>query len=142
MTDINEIQEEVKLDEEGHDIPISKKNGDPYLYKPDPAKDDEVPCTITVLGNDAKKVKAARDSIQRKLLRGRRVKLEPKDLRSNRVAIAAAAITGWKGWTAAGKDFPCTPENIITLLQSTHILEQVEEGINEHSDFSPTALSN
>ena len=131
MADINAIQTEIAQDEVAHAISIMKKDGSPYL-----ARDGKTPCTIDVLGSDAHPVKLARDSATRRLLRGRRIKMEPADLRANRVAIAVSAITGWSGWDAGDTGFPFTPENAILMLGADHILEQVEAGITDHSDFS------
>jgi hypothetical protein len=79
MADFNEIQTEVAQDEEIVDVPIFKKDGSPFL-----APDGETQCTIGVRGSDAKKVKAAREANQRKLLRDRRAKLTPEECRNRR----------------------------------------------------------
>jgi hypothetical protein len=133
VADINRIKDEIAQDEVAQAVPINQKNGEPYLAP------DGSPCTVSVLGSDAKRVQAARDTIQRRMLRARRVKLDPADLRANRIDLAAAAVTGWYGWTAGDVEFPCTPENIRALLSSEHVLEQVETGITGHADFFVTA---
>jgi hypothetical protein len=70
------------------------------------------------------------------MLRSRSVKLEPEDLRRNRIELAAAAVVDWHGWETNGLTFLCTPENVRLLFrQAEHILEQVEAAINSHSDF-------
>jgi len=128
--DISKIQAEVAKDETGVVVPINQKSGDPYLAA------NGTPATVTVVGSESKKYRAARDSISRKMLRGRRTRLEPADLTNNRVEMAAAAVTDWHGWEAGGKPAPCTPENVKALLMAAdHILEQVESGISEHADF-------
>lgn len=150
MADINEVHEEIKQDEIPHAIPMHRKDGTEFTYEVADNSNEPFPIEgsttkaqtyIEVLGEDSKRVKAARDQNQKKLLGKRRIKLEPKDLRANRITVVKAAITGWKGWTAAGKEFPCTPENIEALMTSSDILQQVEEGISDHADFSPTASS-
>lgn len=131
MANFNDIQTEIAQDEEIVDVPIFKKDGSPYL-----APDGETQCTIGVRGSDSKKVKTARDANQRKLLRDRRTKMTPEELRANRTTVAAAAIARWQGWTS-GDDgaFDCSPENVRAMLSVDHILEQVEEGITGHADF-------
>jgi len=137
MADITKIKDEIAQDEVGTPIPINQKNEEPYLAP------DGSPCTIDVLGSDAKKVKAATDVADRRLLRMKRTKMEPADMRARRIAIASAAVTGWSGWTygADNTPFPCTPDNVKALLQADHILRQVEAGIAEHSDFFSPASS-
>lgn len=129
MADFNEIQSEIANDEEIVDLPISKKDGSLYLAA------DGSPATIGVLGSDAKKVKAARDANQRKLLRSRQQKTTPEDLRASRLAYACAAVVRWHGWMAGDQPFECTPENVRKMLGVDHILEQVEEGIAGHASF-------
>lgn len=130
MADFNDVQTEVAQDEEIVDVPIFKKDGTPFL-----APDGETQCTIGVRGGDAKKVRAAREANQRKLLRDRRAKLTPEDVRANRVSVVTAAIARWSGWTNGGDAFECTPENVRTMLAVDHILDQVEEGIADHAGF-------
>jgi hypothetical protein len=145
MANIDTIQEEQAQDEVPTAIEIDQKNGDPYLA-PESTPEKPVPCTISVLGSDAKRVKLAKDKADRILLRAGRKKLKPSDLRKNRIAIAAAAVTGWTGWTYGPDNapFPCTPENIRAMLSKEHILDQVESGVNdhaEHADFFTSASS-
>lgn len=128
--DINKIQVEVAKDENGVVVPINQKNGEPYVGA------DGKPATVTVVGSESKRYRAARDAISRKMLRGRRSRLEPEDLMRNRVDMAAAGVIDWSGWESNGKPAPCTPENVkALLLAADHILEQVESGISEHADF-------
>lgn len=130
MADITAMQDEIAQDEVGSPVPIYKKNGEPYL-----AADGTTQSTITVLGSDAKQVRLAKETIQRKLLRQRRTKLEPSDILENRISVAAAAVTAWDGWESEGKPFACTPEHVKLVLKAEHILEQVEAGIAGHADF-------
>lgn len=128
--DINTLGDIVAQDEKPVEVTVYQKNGDPYLGP------DDRPCIISVVGSESKQYRAARDKLTRKFLRGRQSKMEPADLRNNRVEQAAAAVVGWSGWTAHGLEFPATPENVRILLnQADHILEQVEAGINSHADF-------
>lgn len=130
MADFTDIQNETAQDEQAASVPIFKKGGAPYL-----APDGETQCTIDVLGSDAKKVQGARDAITRRQLKARRVKLTPETLRDNRIDIAAAAVTGWSGWTDGAAEYPFTPENAKRMLRAEHILVQVEEAIDGHADF-------
>lgn len=53
------------------------------------------------------------------------VKLDPKTRKETReydpiaadCMIAAAAVVDWKGFEVDGQDFPCTPENLETLVR-------------------------
>lgn len=129
--DLSGIGEEVAKDEEGVIVPIFRKNSEPYLSS------DGKPASVTVLGSESAKYRTARDSITRRALQAgaRRGKLEPEDLLKNRVSLCAAVVIDWFGWEAGGKPAPCIEANVRELLKAEHILEQVEAGIANHSDF-------
>lgn len=132
--DIAQIAAEVAQDEEVITVTMMQKSGEPYLAA------DGSDATISVVGADSKRVKAADDAVQRRLLRRRQRRLEPQDLRDNRIAIASAAIMGWHGWESGGGEWPCVPENAKVLLTADHILVQVEEAVNQPRNFSPKSL--
>lgn len=130
--DIGKIKELVELDEEGAVVPITGKDDEPYLAA------DGTPCTITVLGSESKRVKAAQMAIQRRRVKpGRRgFSFTPEEAELARIEQAAAAVIDWHGWEDGnGKPVPCIPENIKELLSIQHILVQVELGIGNHSFF-------
>lgn len=126
--DIQQVAAAVAQDEEGVVVPINGRDDEPYLAA------DGSPATITVLGSESKKLRQVRDGQFKRLLK-HRGKLEAKDIRENRIELAAAAVVSWSGWTANGAPFECTPGNVKALLEHEHILTQVEEGINRHADF-------
>lgn len=128
MADVLKIQDEIAQDEKGAVIPIAQKNGEPYLGA------DGAQSTITVLGFDSKKVKTAKDAVQRRAIRSRK-KPDLGDFARNRVDLAAAAVVEWSGWESGTEAFPCTPDNIRSMLGADHILEQVEAGVAGHADF-------
>jgi hypothetical protein len=127
--DVSKLDAVIAQDEEGSVIPINQKNGDPYLGA------DGSPSTITVLGSESKRYRQTKDSIQRRSMRSRSVKMEPADLLKNRIDLAAASVIDWSGWEDGTKPYPCTPENAKVLFRADHILEQVEMGIFAHADF-------
>lgn len=127
--DINALKSKVAQDDTPVTIPIYQKDGDPYLAA------DGTPATIDVVGSESKRYKAARTKITKNMLRSRRVRVEPEDLQRNRIAMAAAAVTGWHGWENGNEPLACTEENIAMLLGIEHVLEQVEAGISAHTDF-------
>ena len=135
--DFAKIADEIAQDEQIATVPIENKNGDPYLAS------DGSQSTISVVGSESTRVQHAKDVQTRRLLRSTRRKLEPKDLRENRIEIAAAAVVEWHGWEMNGEAWPCTPENAKKLLGAEHILVQVEEAVSRHSTFftssSPTS---
>ena len=132
--DITKIAEEVARDEEGSTFTPHDKHGDPYLGA------DGAPATITVVGSDSKRVRAVKDAQTRRMLRRQRTRLEPADLRQNRIEVAAAAVIEWTGWEDAnGKPLPCTPEHVAELLTVDHILVQVEEEIDRPRNFSTSS---
>jgi hypothetical protein len=127
--DIKLLQAQVAQDDTPVTIPIYQKDGDPYLAA------DGTPATIDVVGNESKKYRLARLAVQKQMLRSRRTRVEPEDLQRNRIALAAAAVTGWHGWEADGKALEASPENVRALLSVEHILDQVEAGVSLHADF-------
>ncbi len=127
--DINTLKFKVAQDDTPVTIPIYQKDGDPYLAA------DGTPATIDVVGSESKRYKAARTQITKTMLRSRRARVEPEDLQRNRITMAAAAVTGWHGWENGSDALPCSEENIKSLLEVEHILDQVEAGIAAHADF-------
>lgn len=136
MADFSKIADEIAQDEQAVDIPIDDKAGNPYL-----GPDDTTPLTISVLGSDAKAVRHTKEQQTRRLLRQTRKKYTPQDLYNDRIETAAAAVTGWSGWTLNGEPWPCTPENVRALFATEHILEQVEDAVKRHASFFTTSSS-
>lgn len=129
--DISKMDAVMALDEVEVEITIYQKDGSPYT-----GPDGETPCTITVVGEESKRVMDADQATQRRMLHQRKTRLEPKDILFNRIFRASAAVTKWSQWTD-GDDFAePTRENVRMLLKAPHILTQVEGGITGHSDFS------
>jgi hypothetical protein len=129
--DITKIAEVVAQSEQGTTSPVYQPNGEPYL-----AADGKTPCTFTCVGKESKRVKLARDKQTKRMLRDRRGDVEVEDVRQNRVELAAAGLIEWTGWEANGAPWPCTPENVATLLDSAdHLLEQAERLVDGHARF-------
>lgn len=127
--DVTTLQAELAKDEEGVVVPIYDKGGEPYTAA------DGTPTTITVLGSDSRPYRAAVEANQKRLLKQRRPSMVPGDLTRNRIEAAAAAIVAWHGFESDGAEWPCTSDHVKELLQTPHILEQVEAGIASHADF-------
>lgn len=135
---LSTLQAVVAQDEEQVTVPLYGKNGETLKAA------DGSDLTITVVGSESKRYRAARDAQTRRMLRQQR-KLEPGDLRTNRIDLAAAAVVAWHG-LEDDSDAPvvCTPENVKMLLGvSESMLEQVEEAISRHAsaflERSPTS---
>jgi hypothetical protein len=129
--DISTIQQQAAQEDEAVVVTIVQPDGEPYQKA-----DGEGPVTISVLGGYSKRIRAVREQQMRRMLKDRRAKLEPEDMRRNRIEAAVAAITGWDGWTANGQPFPFTPENAEALFtQAPWILDQVESAIDGHARF-------
>jgi len=127
--DISKIDTERAQDEEGVEVKITAKNGEPDLAS------DGTQTTITVVGVESDRYRKAVDRQTRKLLRNRRNQPEPADIRADRIELAAAAVIAWHGFEDNGKEVPCTLENVRAVLRAQYILEQVETGIQGHADF-------
>lgn len=131
MADIEEVATTVAQSEEGYTFPVYKTEDE--TYKGPDGKD----VTMTVVGKESKAYTDAENIITRRAIKQRRQKLEPEDLKRNRIDLAAACITGWSGWESGKKPLPFTIENAKVLLSAKHILEQVEEAIvGHHANFT------
>jgi len=127
--DVKDLDKLVAADEEGVTITIYQKTGAPYLAA------DGTESTMTVLGSESKKYKAAQRQVTDRIVKRRRATVNVDDLERNAVFLAASAVIDWHGWESGAKTLPCTPENVQMLLRVVHIREQVEEAIRGHSDF-------
>ena len=127
--DLKKLDELVAADEEGAVVIIYQRNGDPYLAA------DGSESTMTVLGSESKKYKAAKRNTTKRMLNRRRTMLEPEDIERNRINQAVAGVVDWHGWDDGKKDLACTPEDVAKVLKHDHILEQVEAAIMGHADF-------
>ena len=116
-------------DEREATVTIYQKNGDAYKAL------DGSDSTMTVVGSESKRVREAKASLQKRLLKSRRTKMTPEDIRVSRINTAASGVTGWHGWDISGKDADCTRDNVRDVLRLEHILEQIEAAITEHADF-------
>ena len=129
--DIGKLDAVIALDEQEVDVTIYQKNGEPYT-----APDGKTPCTITVVGEESKRVTDADTATQRRMLHQRSQRLQPADILFNRIFRASAAVTKWAGWTSGPDTLAeCTPENVRKLLRVPHILSQVEAAVSGHADF-------
>ena len=125
MASITELEQQVKEDDEILDVPIYKRNGEPYLGP------DEKVATIGVIGSESRKFKADRERAVRKLSRSGR---EVSSLEM-RIAGAACAVKRWHGWMDGEEAADLTPENLKRVLTVEHILQQVEAGIDRRAVF-------
>jgi len=128
--DVKNLELLVASDEEGVVITIYQKNGDPYLAK------DGTDSTMTVVGSESKKIKAAKRGMTKRMLKRRRVTLDEMEVERNQIEMAAAAVIDWHGWEKGDKTLECTSENVRYVLTIDHIREQVEQGRDAHADFS------
>jgi hypothetical protein len=109
---------------------IYQRNGEPYQAS------DGTESTMTIVGSESKKVKAAKASQTRTMLNKRRTKLTPEDVEENLISQAAAAVIDWHGWELDGKPAKLNKENLAAVLKYDHIREQVEQVRDAHADFS------
>lgn len=129
MADLAQVEAQVQKDEEVVDVPMFQKNGDPYLGS------DGKQSTIGVVGSESKQYVQQRDKLTQRMIRRQQTKTTPKDLREQRIEQASSAVVRWSGWEDKGKPWPCEINNVRALLKHDHVLEQVESGIHQHSDF-------
>jgi hypothetical protein len=132
--DISKLAEQAALEEEGYALPIFEKSGEPVLGS------DGEQATITITGNDSKRVQEAERAATRKAInRASRSKVTVEELYEGRIKLAAAAVIAWSGWEMDGQPWPCTPDNVKHLLHAPFILRQVEEGVSSHASFFATS---
>lgn len=137
MASIKQVREKAAGSERIADVPIFEPDGTPYRAK------DGSPATIGVYGPESKRHNAARDALTQKLIRQGGKKPTPEALRQTRIEQAAAVVARWHGWEAEdGAEIRCDHDNVVELLRTDHVLEQVEAGISGHADFFERSSSN
>lgn len=124
-----QLDDVIAQDDQGVEQIIYQKNGEPYRGL------DGMPSTITFVGTESQRVRAALEANDRRGLRMRRQQLTPDDMRENRLSVAIAGAIAWRGWDDGKQDIPCTPENLRRLFRADHILQQAEQHITRHADF-------
>ena len=132
MASLKEITRVVAQDEEGAEVPIFQKSGEPYLGM------DGEPSTFTVVGSESKRYRQAKHAHLRKMgKRARRsgTNVEPEQMERDSKDLVAAAVIDFRGWDDGKTDLPFTPENVKALLEFDHIFEQVNVGVQSHADF-------
>ena len=134
--DIRELHAAVAQDDEVIDVPITKRDGTPYLAA------DGSPSTIGVVGIEAVRYREARHQYSKELIAAAQERPEGEKpdesfhaVTERRIRFAAGAVMRWHGWESEGEDWPCTPENIQALLQVEHILLQVESAVAKRARF-------
>ena len=129
--DLKKLEKVVAADDEGVVVTIYQKDGEAYLAM------DGTESTMTVVGSESKLYKAAKRRATDRLLKGRKVKMSSADVEKNAVAMASSAVIDWHGWDSDKKELPCTQDNVrLVLGMADHILDQVQEAITSHADFS------
>jgi len=129
--DLKKLEKVVAADDEGVVITIYRKDGEPYLAM------DGTESTMTVVGSESKKYKAAKRRATDRLLKSKRVKMAAVDVEASAVKMASSAVIAWHGWEDQKKELDCTQENVrLVLGMADHILDQVQEAITSHADFS------
>lgn len=129
---IGDLKVRQDRENEGAVIPISDKVGNYYMGP------DNEPCTITVVGSESARYRAAKHAQYRRMtkrVRSGRAEPAPEELERDAIELAASAVIGFSGWEQDGKPLGFTPENVRLLLGFDHILEQVQAGIARHASF-------
>jgi hypothetical protein len=124
------LKQIVGQDEEGVEVVIYQRSGDPYLA-PDGSE-----CTMTFVGSESKRYRDAERRQQRRLFkraRTRSVDITPEETEAEAVELAAAACIDWHGWELDGKTAPCEPDNVKAVLRYKHIFEQANAAIQGHA---------
>ena len=111
----------------------------PSLVSPADGAVISEPSTISFVGMESKRVRAALEANDRRGLRQRRRELTPEDIRENRVSVAIAGSVAWRGWDDGETNLACTPENLRAVFRAEHILQQAEQHIARHADFFATS---
>lgn len=117
-------------------VPIYQPNGEPYMGA------DGEEAWIGALGAESKRYRQAEHAISRRNQRNTKPRVDPVDVRRNRIDLAVACVAGWNAEDENGQQMECNAENAERLFAFEHILRQVEMGIHAHADFfaksSPT----
>ena len=133
MASITDISKVVAQDDEGAIIPIYQKNGDPYEAL------DGTQSTFTVVGSESKQYRAAKRAhlmrLQKRARRSGGSSISPEQMEKDARDLVAAAVIGFHGWDDGKEELKFTPETVSGLLEFEHIFEQVNVGVQGHSDF-------
>lgn len=127
--ELKKMDEVMAQDEQPVTVTIFQKDGEPYRAA------DGSEATMSFLGNESKKVRQAKANNQRKFIRALRSGRDGELDNSERVSVVFAALTGWHGWENGGTPAEVTLENVKTVCEPEHILEQAERAIRAHADF-------
>ena len=133
MASIGDIKQVVAQDEEGAEIPIYQKSGEPYMGL------DGEPSVFIVVGTESKQYRAAkRAHLARLHKRARRrsgTTAPPEEMERDALELVAASVIGFRGWDDGKAELAFTPDNVRALLAFDHIFDQVNVGIQAHADF-------
>ncbi len=120
-------------EEEGTPVHIKDEASEPQY-------EGEKPVTITVVGSFSTTFRKAEAREMERQLKHRQNKLSADLVQKRRVALAAAACTGWQGFTLGDQPFPFSRDNAVMLFEAAPwILAQVEEARDDHEGFSGSA---
>lgn len=133
--DLKKVAEIVAQSEQARTFTVNRPDGEPYTSDLDGRVS-----TISHVGKESKRYRAAKDAVMRRNLKMRKLRLDPLELRENRVILAAATVTGWDGWEFGEQPAELSGDNLRVILEHDHILEQLEESIEGHADFFGKSL--
>lgn len=107
-------------------------------------QDDGKPITITLAGQDSKRLKAAdQTTADKRLARmssGKRFTMTSEGMEGEALDRLVVATLAWDGIKVGGEAMPFTPDNARKLYQRfPWIREQAEAFVNNRSNFIPKA---
>ena len=119
--------------DEGAVVTIFDPDGEAYLAS------DGSEATMTIVGAESKKYRAAKMAQQRALFKKARssaTSMTPEQAEKQVQRLAASAIIGWHGWEDdKGAEQDCSVENVCDVIKYVHIFDQVQAAIQGHSAF-------
>jgi hypothetical protein len=132
MASIKDVEAGFAQQENAIPITIHQLDGEPYRAL------DGTPATISVVGEESKRVRAYEEQRRERVRRGLSA-FGAEAEHEARVDRAVAAVVDWHGWDDGENPIECTPANVRALLAAPaadHVLRQVERGMGAHGVFS------
>lgn len=128
---LSEVKSRVSRDAEAVELPIVDDNNEPLVD----SKGD--PVVWLIRGEQCAERRRAEDIENQKMLARQADEASAEDIRSRRIALAAACVAGWRGVEDEdGSPLPCAPKVARQFLDADRkLLERVERRIREHGRF-------
>lgn len=99
-------------------------------------EENGAPVQITIAGTYSERYRKARRKVRQENIERRGANSDVETLEDQERRICAESVIGWTGFTANGKLFECTPENVLVVFKlNPWIYDQCVIEQNNHASF-------